>query len=146
MLIPLYLADVLMRNSQNTQMNCMICLKKAKQYRIISDIVLREIEGAPEKVRSKVVELKEAEIVDMNDEISSLADIYIREEIITPKYYDDALHIATASYYNVDILVSWNFKHIVNYQKIHQFNVVNFREGYPMLEVRNPREVINDNE
>jgi len=44
----------------------------------------------------------------------------------------------------VDVLVSWNFKHIVNLQRIHGYNSVNLREGYPMIETRTPREVVSD--
>ncbi len=56
----------------------------------------------------------------------------------------DAAHIAFASSARVDVLVSWNFKHIVNLQKIHVFNAVNVRLGYPVLEIRTPLEVGGD--
>jgi predicted nucleic acid-binding protein len=56
----------------------------------------------------------------------------------------DALHIALATAARVDVLVSWNFKHIVNLRRIHAFNAVNLKHGYPVLEIRNPREVIGD--
>jgi len=66
-------------------------------------------------------------------------------KIVTKKYYSDALHIAVATVIGVDVLVSWNFKHIVNLNKIKSFNSVNLKEGYNILEIRSPREVI-DNE
>ena len=56
----------------------------------------------------------------------------------------DALHIALATIARVDVLVSWNFKHIVNLRRIHAFNAVNLKQGYPVLEIRNPREVVGD--
>lgn len=55
----------------------------------------------------------------------------------------DAQHIATATISRVDVLVSWNFKHIVNLEKIHGYNSVNLRLGYPILEIRTPIEVID---
>ena len=56
----------------------------------------------------------------------------------------DVLHIAFASVARVDVLVSWNFKHSVNLKRIHLFNAVNLKTGYPLLEIRTPREVPGD--
>jgi len=56
----------------------------------------------------------------------------------------DALHIALATVARVDVLVSWNFKHIVNLKRIHAYNAVNLKHGYPLLEIRTPREVPGD--
>jgi hypothetical protein len=56
----------------------------------------------------------------------------------------DAQHIAIATVARVDALVSWNFKHIVNLNRIHGYNSVNLRRGYPMIEIRAPREVLPD--
>ena len=56
----------------------------------------------------------------------------------------DAQHIAIATVGRVDVLVSWNFKHIVNLQRIRGYNSVNLREGYPLVEIRTPREVLSD--
>ena len=67
----------------------------------------------------------------------------MESEIVTKKYYGDALHIAIATVINVDVLVSWNFKHIVNLKKIKLFNAINSIEGYNILEIRTPSEVID---
>lgn len=56
----------------------------------------------------------------------------------------DAQHIAIATVGRVDVLVSWNFKHIVNLGRILGYNSVNLREGYPTIEIRTPREVLSD--
>jgi len=77
--------------------------------------------------------------------MENLANLYLKEEIVSRKYSGDALHIAIATVANVDVLVSWNFKHIVNLKKIKRFNSVNLNEGYPILEIRTPMELI-DNE
>ena len=82
--------------------------------------------------------------VFVTDEMDELAEKYMQEKIVTDKYYDDALHIAIATVMKIDVLVSWNFKHIVNYDKIIKFNGVNISEGYSHLEIRTPREVIDN--
>ena len=65
----------------------------------------------------------------------------MEQKIVSERYYGDALHIAAATVIGVDVLVSWNFKHIVNLNKIKLFNSVNLREGYNILEIRSPMEV-----
>ena len=73
-----------------------------------------------------------------------LAEKYIEQKIVSDKFYSDALHIAIATVIGVDVLVSWNFNHIVNLNRIRLFNSVNLREGYSILEIRSPREVIEN--
>jgi hypothetical protein len=68
----------------------------------------------------------------------------MEQKIVSENYYGDALHIAVATVIGVDVLVSWNFKHIVNLNKIKSFNSVNIKEGYNILEIRTPREVIEN--
>ena len=52
-------------------------------------------------------------------------------------------HIALATINKADVLASWNFKHIVNLERIRGYNSINFREGYPMIEIRTPKEIFN---
>jgi hypothetical protein len=68
----------------------------------------------------------------------------MEQKIVSKKYEDDALHIAIATVLEVDVLVSWNFKHIVNLDKIRKFNAVNLLYGYKTIEIRSPREVIEN--
>ena len=113
-----------------------------KHTPIISSHVIAELEnGAPEYIKENLKSLNYEEIV-VNEEMIKLAEKYLEEKIVSKKYYGDALHIAVATVKNVDVLVSWNFKHIVNLDKIRLFNSVNLREGYRVLEIRTPREVI----
>ena len=118
---------------------------KNKKYKpIISSHVIAELEnGAPEKIIENLKTLNYDEIT-VNEEMIQLAEKYMEHKIVSKKYYSDALHIAVATVSAVDVLVSWNFKHIVNLDKIKQFNSVNLREGYNILEIRTPREVIKD--
>ncbi len=83
------------------------------------------------------------EILPITDEALNLADLYLERAILTPKYRDDGIHIALASLANVDVVVSWNFKHIVHYAKIRLFNAVNIEQGIKTIAIYSPREVTN---
>jgi len=111
---------------------------------VISDIVLSELEGAPKNVKEVLnnVSYDNIEYVFLNEESIALADIYLKEEVIAESSISDARHIAIATVERVDVLVSWNFKHIVNLNRIHLINSINLKMGYPMLEIRSPTEVI----
>ena len=85
-------------------------------------------------------------VLPPNDEIHPLADIYVSEGIIPRKYRDDAVHIATASVYGMDIIISWNFKHIVKRKTILMTNLINARESYRQISIHSPSEVIDYDE
>lgn len=110
---------------------------------VVSDVVATELEQAPEPVREVYTDLiaSGAEVLSVTPEALRLADVYQERKILTPKFYDDGLHIALASIAAVDLLVSWNFKHIVHYDKIRYFNAVNLELGYRSLAIYSPREV-----
>ena len=111
---------------------------------VISDLTLREIEEAPKKVRDIIEKIpkKYREYVTLNDEARVLANHYLEENVITQKYLIDAQHIAIATINKVDVVVSWNFQHIVNLNKIKLYNGVNLKYGYSLIEIRSPREII----
>ena len=71
----------------------------------------------------------ELSLLKLNEDVNNLALKYISEAVVSEKYFGDAMHIAIATIYDVDILVSWNFKHIVNYNRIKKFNAINLKEG-----------------
>jgi hypothetical protein len=56
--------------------------------------------------------------------------------------FNDCVHIATATVHKVDLLVSWNFKHIVNVYRIRGYNSINLKLGYPILNIHSPKEII----
>ena len=111
---------------------------------IISDLTLKELEEAPADVKNLVGEIpgEHKEYVILNDEARDLASHYIEEGVVSDGYLVDAQHIAIAAVNRVDILVSWNFRHIVNLTKIRLYNSVNLKYGYSLLEIRSPREVL----
>ena len=101
--------------------------------------------NAPDKVKKFFKDLpkENMEKVKVNDDILSLATKYIDEKIVGQTSLDDCIHIATATFYKADILVSWNFKHIVNVYRIRGYNSVNLRMNYQSLEIRSPKEIID---
>lgn len=122
--------------------------QQGKKIPIISNITLLELEQAPANVRNLIQDIPEqyCEHITLNQEAKSLALKYIEEQVVTEKFLLDAQHIALASIHRVDVLVSWNFKHIVNLRRIHLYNAVNLKYSYPMIEIRSPREVIDEEE
>src|SRR5436305_2399004 len=110
---------------------------------ILSDVIAAEVQDAPAAVRAMYETLlgSEHEFVLVTAEVTELADAYQRRKILTPKFYDDGLHIALASVAEADLLVSWNFKHIVHFDKIRLFSSVNLELGYKPLQIYSPREV-----
>lgn len=85
---------------------------------------------------------EDIEIVSVNDEAVNLARKYIGENVVGKTSFDDCIHIALATIHKVDILVSWNFKHIVNIYRIRGYNSVNLSCGYQTLEIRSPKDII----
>jgi len=112
---------------------------------VISEVVTLELEFAPDSIKQVYASLQRlgAEILQVSEKALELADTYQEREILTPKYYDDGLHIAMATVAEVDVLVSWNFRHIVHLNKIRMFNAVNAELGYRSMEIYSPREVSN---
>ena len=116
-----------------------------KKIAVISDLCLEELNEAPEFIK-KIIDIIPTDFVNIvykSEDSKSLANEYIKNGAITPKSSDDALHIAIATISNVDVLVSWNFKHIVNYNRIIKYNAINLMNGFKSIEIRNPKEVIN---
>jgi hypothetical protein len=111
---------------------------------VLSDLTRLELEHAPEAVRAIVetISPQHVEHVSFTEEASALAERYLTEGVIGASMRLDARHIATATVHRVDVLVSWNFKHIVNLRRIRGYNSVNLRAGYPLLEIRSPEEVV----
>lgn len=112
----------------------------------ISNITLNELEKSPEKVRllmNKVLKL-DVELLNIDKEVEVLAKHYIKEKIVSEKYLLDAYHIAVGTINRVDVIVSWNFKHMVNILRIKSYNSVNLKYGYGIIDIRSPLEIINE--
>lgn len=122
--------------------------RKGYSIAVISDLTHLELEGAPNNVKKILPSLTKVSIenVVLSREAEILAKKYIDEDVVSFKHLIDAQHIAIASVERVDVLVSWNFKQIVNLDRIHCFNSVNMKYGFPILDIRSPREVIHEEE
>ena len=109
-----------------------------------SEVNETELINAPQYVK-EVKDLIPADCfqyVEMTEEIKALSMLYIEEKALGKASKNDAYHIAMASINRVDCLISWNFKHIVNYDKIKMFNAVNMRFGYPLINICSPLEFL----
>jgi predicted nucleic acid-binding protein len=111
---------------------------------VYSNLTETELSTAPERVRNFFDELKpeHKERVLVSPEALQLAEIYIKEKVVGETSMDDCLHIATATLNKVDILVSWNFKHIVNVYRIRGYNSINLRMGHQNLNIHSPKEIV----
>ena len=118
-------------------------LKKQGTEIIVSEILEIEIYRAPDFVIDFYESLMNLRKVELTDEAMNLAQKYIDEKVVGKTSLADCQHIAIATTNNVDVLVSWNFKHIVNLQRIRGYNSINLREGYGTLEIRTPKEIFD---
>lgn len=112
---------------------------------IFSTLLEEELELAPDKVRNLVqgIDNNHSEFVVVSENVVELANEYIGEKVVGQTSYSDCLHIALATVYQADLLVSWNFRHIVNLQRIRGYNSINIKNGYKQLEIRSPRDLYN---
>lgn len=111
---------------------------------ILSDLVKMELELASDQVNEKVDEVPGRFKVEIKSTVraATLAATYIAQGALSNKCYNDALHIALATLHNADVLASWNFKHIVNLDRIKLYNSINLQMGYRSIEIRTPREIL----
>jgi len=120
-------------------------VRERKIQPVISALVLRELDLAPQPVIALFQNmLPLAEVVPVGPESLALRDAYLRAKIVGPRWSTDALHVAVATVNSCSVIVSWNFKHIVNYRKIPLYNAINRIEGYQDLAIYSPWEVIDE--
>ena len=114
---------------------------------VTSAVVKAEIEYAPNNIQIFFERYASiSEIADIDERVLKLRDEYIKAGIVTKNSMDDALHVAIATLSRCDIIVSWNFKHIVHYDKIPKYNAVNILFGYTQIDIFSPLEVIDYDE
>ena len=111
---------------------------------LLSDVLAFELDTAPADVQRVLADLPEGafEYVVSSEESAHLRDAYLRARVVGPRHAIDAHHIALATVFRANLLVSWNFKHIVHWDRIRLYNAVNLREGYSPIEIRSPKEVV----
>ena len=111
---------------------------------VVSDLLDIELISAPQHVREHLLSYSADKFqrVELTEEAIKLADIYIHEKVVGKTSVEDCRHIALATINKVDVLASWNFKHIVNLDRIKGYNSVNLRHGYSMIEIRSPKDLV----
>lgn len=111
---------------------------------VISEVTESEIMRARKEIQDFYTSLpkENVEFVEISKDSVFLADNYIMEKVVGKTSRNDCLHIGLATVNRVDILVSWNFKHIVNIYRIRGYNAVNLKHGYPTIEIRSPKEIV----
>lgn len=119
----------------------------AKFSLVVSALVEEEIESAPEVVRVHFMQFaSSAELAEISQAVLDLRDAYLCAGIVTPKSTDDATHVALATVSQCEMIVSWNFKHIVHFEKISKYNAVNVLHGHHSINIYSPSEVISYDE
>lgn len=111
---------------------------------VVSDLLDLELLNAPPHVREHLLQYSAEmfERVELTEEAIQLADAYINQKVVGKTSLEDCRHIALATINKVDVLASWNFKHIVNLDKIKGYNSVNLRHGYSIIEIRSPKDLV----
>ena len=119
-------------------------LKKGEVVFIISSLLQQELLRAPKNVRELLDKFdnKYFEFIKLTKETIELADRYIDEKVVGKTSIDDCRHIALATIFKADVLTSWNFRHIVNLERIKGYNGVNLKNGYSEIEIRTPKELL----
>jgi hypothetical protein len=112
---------------------------------VVSDLLDLELQRAPERVKNLLFHYpnESFERLVFDKEAKELGEKYIHENVVGRTSLEDCYHIAMATINNVDVLASWNFKHIVNLTRIKGYNAVNIKNGYNLLEIRNPKDLID---
>jgi predicted nucleic acid-binding protein len=121
-------------------------VKAGRVVMLLSELVLGELVNAPPPVQEILKSLpnESIEIVDLTEDINQLRDAYIGAGVVGQKSQGDAAHVAAATVARADAIVSWNFKHIVRLDKMKAYNQVNLLNGYGILTIVSPLEVILD--
>lgn len=113
----------------------------------ISALVLEEVSRAHDSVRKKiaaVIENSSLTVLEESEESIALARAYLDATAIPSDYEDDARHIAIATLNDINVIVSWNFRHMVNVERKRRINSVNLREGFPLIDIVSPWEVSDE--
>ena len=112
---------------------------------LVSETLVAELIRAPEHVQDllgRTIQARSERLV-LTSEAIILRDAYLKGEVVTQKYADDALHVAQATLARGDVIVSWNFRHLVNPARIRAFNGINLAQGYGLIVVMTPAELVN---
>jgi hypothetical protein len=110
---------------------------------LISDTLVGELVNAPEQVQNLLQRVIDFgyERLPLKRETEQLRDAYLAAGVVTAQYADDALHVAHATLARADVVVSWNFEHLVNPSRVRAFNGVNIAQGYGPVIIMTPSDI-----
>lgn len=120
-------------------------IEKGRIVLLVSDLLEAELLRAPNFVNDLLQSIpkKHTKQIKLTEEAIKLADKYIEAKVVGKTSRADCQHIALATINRADVLISWNFKHIVNLDRIRGYNAINYKLGYPMIEIRTPKEILS---
>ena len=111
-----------------------------------SELVFTELERTPERsLRQKLLTTLanlECVVFPITREAQGFSERLVAEGVIPDRYRDDAVHAALCVLHEMDVLVTWNMKHLVNPRKIEAINLVAMRAGYRPIRIHTPEEVM----
>ena len=121
-------------------------LEKREVVFVLSDVLKKELLHAPSQARNLLQQYEKHcfEHVELTQEAELLANCYIAEKVVGATNLADCQHIAIATINKVDVLASWNFKHIVNYRAMTAVEAVNIKEGYAPLRILSPSMLLEE--
>ena len=113
---------------------------------LLSTVTLLELEKSPDVIKTAWQSLPadSVEILPIGSDVQELAEAYVNANVLAASSHNDALHVAAATVAGADLILSWSFKHIVNFNRIRGFNSVNVSLGYRTLTILSPLEVSYD--
>ncbi|MBU0611195.1 MAG: PIN domain-containing protein [Armatimonadetes bacterium] len=130
-------------NGEEPSRNIFRLAERGRLILVISPLLRMEIAGAPPMVQDLFEDMaSRAEQAQGQAEAEALMEAYLRAGIVTENHEADALHVALATVNQCDVIVSWNFRHIVNFRRIPLYNAVNVLQGYGHIAIYSPMELM----
>lgn len=118
-------------------------VRAGKFQLIISELTIEELDPAPTHVQHLLKEFMTIAMAEISTEAEALQQAYLKARVVGPASENDALHVAIATLAEADIIVSWNFKHIVHYDKIAGYESINAMFGYRSPRIYSPKELVS---
>lgn len=119
-------------------------VRNGRFHLLTSALVMEELLPAPVEVRDFYDEMLDlTEVAEISKDALRLRAAYLDAGILSPGRAEDALHVALATVSGCSLIVSWNFRHIVHFEKIPMYNAVNTLEGYSQVAIFSPLEVLS---
>ena len=118
-------------------------VRMGRHLLVSSPVIRQELAAAPEGIRTFFSEMMPLmELVEVTGDARRLQLDYLEANVVGSRGSTDALHVAVATVSGCRAIVSWNFRHIVHFEKVPLYNGVNLVKGYGTLGIHTPQEVL----